>query len=246
MICLNKIFENSLAAFAAICVSMTPILATPALAEGQSHVEAYQQALVKVEHGQSRILREIYRIKSGEVAHFDFLQYEHIEVLRHARALQFPPSELKGELRSEIIDQAKTVLYEAEALEWQIADFLRGHALMDSAVSNTVDITALASRNVTEATHGALHKLGSAALQFQTRPEASTLQTLLHAFNTFMTSTELNSTQWRGELAYQQNLITMSAQQSENAIAAIEVAGLAREADAMVKLYRRTHGLYQY
>lgn len=94
-----------------------------------SHTEAYQAAIEAIETTANRLLPEMQRIHSGEVAHFDFLQFQHRELIRHARALHHPPSSLNGVQRNRLVSEAQQLLTEVNALEWIIADFLRAEAM---------------------------------------------------------------------------------------------------------------------
>ena len=119
------------------------LVAGPISAETGDHQLAYIEALQTVKASELRIRQGMERISSGEVAHYDFLQHEHIELLRHARALRHPPSGVSAENRGEIVARADALLLAADSLEWVIADFLRAHAVLQSALSNTVDLVAI-------------------------------------------------------------------------------------------------------
>jgi hypothetical protein len=111
-------------------------------ATSQTHEEAYLAALEKVTQGEARIASEMQRVQSGAVAHYDFLQYEHIELVRHAQALAYPPSAMDSATRAVIATEAAQLVDSANAMEWVIADFLRAVAQVRSAASNTLDIAA--------------------------------------------------------------------------------------------------------
>ena len=111
-------------------------------ATSQTHEEAYLAALEKVTQGEARIASEMQRVQSGAVAHYDFLQYEHIELVRHAQALAYPPSAMDSATRAVIATEAAQLVDSANAMEWVIADFLRAMAQVRSAASNTLDIAA--------------------------------------------------------------------------------------------------------
>ncbi|MDO9317048.1 MAG: cytochrome c peroxidase [Gammaproteobacteria bacterium] len=110
--------------------------------QSQTHEQAYLAALEKVTQGEARIASELQRVQSGAVAHYDFLQYEHIELVRHARALAYPPSDMNSATRAAIATEAAQLVDSANAMEWVIADFLRAMAQVRSAASNTLDIAA--------------------------------------------------------------------------------------------------------
>ncbi len=112
----------------------------PQAAEEMDHPAAYQKALDFVRQSEGLLLSEMERIHSGEVAHYDFLQFQHLELLRHARALQHPPASLASAKRERLIEQAGSLLRAAESLEWIIADFLRAESALRSARSNQADL----------------------------------------------------------------------------------------------------------
>lgn len=105
-----------------------------------THHQDYLAALEKVTSAQAKLIYEMNRIQTGEVAHYDFLQYEHIELIRHAKALAHPPAALPESIRVDLTHQAQTLLDSANQLEWVIADFLRAHALVLSARYNLNDL----------------------------------------------------------------------------------------------------------
>lgn len=92
-----------------------------------AHHREYRAALQVVLEGPERLVDAMRRIRLGEVAHYDFLQYEHIELIRHARALAHPPAGLVGAERARIVALAGDLLEAVNDLEWLIADFLRAH-----------------------------------------------------------------------------------------------------------------------
>jgi cytochrome c peroxidase len=64
------------------------------------------------------------------VAHFDFVQAEHLELIRHARALQHPPSALSAASRQCLQNGASRLLQEVMLLELPIADYLQARAML--------------------------------------------------------------------------------------------------------------------
>ena len=98
--------------------------------DSASHHEAYLAAIGAVETAQTDLLSEIQRIHSGDVAHFDFLQFQHLELIRHARALHHPPSALDEQERSQLVSRAEQLLHTVNEMEWTIADFLRAQAMV--------------------------------------------------------------------------------------------------------------------
>lgn len=103
------------------------------------HHEDYLHALEIVIKAQEGVARQMQAILDQQTAHFDFLQYEHLQMLRHARALAHPPVALSDEERARLQSMADEVLSDAEALEWLIADFLRAHAVPEAHDGETGD-----------------------------------------------------------------------------------------------------------
>lgn len=111
-----------------------------------SHSDDYAASIASAAAAQEHLLTEMARIHSGEVAHYDFLQFEHLELLRHANALHHPPSGLNDAVRTQLTNAARQLLQQANDLEWVIADFLRAHAMMlvmqahvnDAALSQSI------------------------------------------------------------------------------------------------------------
>ena len=113
--------------------------------QDSEHQRDYLSAIDKVAQAESRLLAEMQRIESGQVAHYDFLQFEHLEMIRHARALAWPPAGLDESARAQVATQAQQALDDALALEWVLADYLRAVALVRSASANTLDLLASAA-----------------------------------------------------------------------------------------------------
>jgi len=138
----------------------TLLLGSTALAQQSSdHLRDYLAAIDKVVEGESRLLAEMQRIQSGEVAHYDFLQFEHLELMRHARALAWPPAGLDEKASAVVETEGKTALDSAMALELVIADYLRAIAQARSAASNTLDILAQSAVPETAATRQLEHQV---------------------------------------------------------------------------------------
>ncbi|CAN0463478.1 unnamed protein product, partial [Discosporangium mesarthrocarpum] len=111
-----------------------------ASAESGSHETAYAEALHRVVTAQDLLLEEMRKIQSGEVAHYDFLQHAHIELLRDARGMRHSPASLPAVKRTALQEQAAQVLQLAGAMEWTLADFLRSHAQISGALASTIDL----------------------------------------------------------------------------------------------------------
>lgn len=138
------------------------------------HQEHYDTALERVAAAPTRIEEEMQRIRSGQVAHYDFLQYEHIEMLRHARALSLPPASLTAEQREAMLYQAKQLQQSAEQYELIIADFLRAQAVASSAKFNYQDLLRVLSAGANEKTLSLLAQAEQSALAFYAKPQADT------------------------------------------------------------------------
>lgn len=106
-----------------------------------AHKREYEAAMDMVLDGPYRIREEMRRILQGDVAHYDFLQYEHIELIRHARALAHPPAALDEADRKDIAALAGDVVEATNELEWIIADFLRVRALHEIHEKNPENTT---------------------------------------------------------------------------------------------------------
>ena len=137
------------------------------------HEDEYAAALEIASSAPARIEREMQRIRDGEVAHYDFLQYEHIEMLRHARALSIPPLGLEPERRANLLSQAEQLQLDAERLELTIADFLRAHAVASGAKANYQDLLRAFSSGADEKIRSALAKAEQSLLDYYQHPDAA-------------------------------------------------------------------------
>ena len=140
----------------------------------QRHQEEYTAALKSADQAPSRIAAEMQRIQSGEVAHYDFLQYEHIEMLRHARALAFPPAKVEPEQRAALLLQAAQWQQSAAQYELNIADFLRNQAVVSSAKANYQDLLRILSKGADEKTLSRLAQAEQSALAYYAQPGSDT------------------------------------------------------------------------
>lgn len=102
---------------------------TAAPADPAAHHALYASALVAVTKASDNILAEMERISAEEVAHYDFLQFEHLELIRHARALAHPPAAMDEQTKLLLQANADKLLLASHELEWIIADFLRAQAM---------------------------------------------------------------------------------------------------------------------
>lgn len=142
------------------------------------HQQAYNDAISSVGDAPSRIQSEMQRIRNGEVAHFDFLQFEHIEMLRHARALAFPPADFDPNQRDAALLQAEQWQQQALEYEWLIADFLQSHAVANSALANFQDLVDTLAADQKEQALALLGNARISAQSYYSDPSASALQDL--------------------------------------------------------------------
>jgi len=147
----------------------------------RQHIDAYQLAKEKVNSAPNKIAFEIQRIRTGEVAHFDFLQYEHIEMLRHARALAFPPASLSEAERDAALDEASVWIQTAEEYELRISDFLRSHATSLNAKTNYLDLLRLFSLEADEEAQALLDQAESSVYAYYANPEFANQEALQNA-----------------------------------------------------------------
>ncbi|MDP3515663.1 MAG: cytochrome c peroxidase [Pseudohongiella sp.] len=113
----------------AAATAQDPVVSVANPEQQALHHSAYLTAISNADAAKEKLLTEMRRIQSGEVAHFDFLQFQHLELIRHARALQYPPSDLAADKRAQLTGQAQQLLAAANALEWTISDYLRAEAM---------------------------------------------------------------------------------------------------------------------
>ncbi|MCP5345308.1 MAG: cytochrome c peroxidase [Gammaproteobacteria bacterium] len=149
------------------------IPADPA-ALARRHQQEYAAAQQRVSEAPARIDQEMQRIRSGQVAHFDFLQYEHIEMLRQARALSFPPTTVETAQRKTLLSEATQWQQSAQQYEFIIADFLRNQAIVSNARTNFQDLLHSFSLNADEKAQSLLARAERSALAFYARPAADT------------------------------------------------------------------------
>ena len=161
-------------------------LALPGVGNAQindAHHEDYQAALNVVAQGESRIAQAMMQVQSGQVAHYDFLQNEHIELIRHSRALAWPPGSIDANKKDELRKNAIALLSSAESLEWVISDYLRAIAQVRSATSNTLDIAEQAEQQATGALNADFESLQVATLIFMASAYKEEWTPLTQAFD---------------------------------------------------------------
>lgn len=140
----------------------------------QHHQQEYAAAVARVAEAPERIETEMRRIRSGEVSHFDFLQFEHIEMLRHARALSFPPANTDPQQRQALLAQAAQWQDQAQDYELLIADFLRAQAIANSARANYQDILRTLPQTADEKLLVSLTQAEDSALAYYADPNPDT------------------------------------------------------------------------
>lgn len=193
------------------------------------HDEAYRSALNTVQEAPSRIANAMAEVQSGQVAHYDFLQAEHIELVRHARALAWPPGDLASADKQALKQEAGALLESANALEWVISDFLRAMAQARSATSNTLDIAAHSRDEATAALQNDWQALEVQTLLFMSSGYQDEWPALASAYDAVL-SADL-SEQTRRELTFQKDQLTRAVpqlQQQRDALAASDVGAHAR------------------
>jgi hypothetical protein len=207
----------------------TLMFAKQVLAETEAgtdtHQSAYLDALDTVIAADMGIREGMSRISDGTVAHFDFLQNEHIELLRHASALRHPPTRLAPGERPRVIALAEALFSFAESLELVIADFLRAQALLGSAVSSTLDLLATQSKQrLSNAEQSSFQQLASSARKFRTNNTPESRKALYAAFDE-VAALRLNQT-LQSELLVQRTLIQNNANEAAAGLGRVAAAEL--------------------
>lgn len=144
----------------------------------QQHADAYALALTRTAAAPERINTEMQRIRSGEVAHYDFLQFEHLEMMRYARALSYPPANVDSEQRAAMLAEAKQWQEEAAQYELTIADFLRSHAEALNAKLNYQDLLRSFSLQADEKAISVLTRAEESVLTYFDMPTSKALSEL--------------------------------------------------------------------
>jgi len=212
------------------------LFATQAFAEIGGHHQAYLDALDTVTTAQTRIDGEMMRISNGTVAHYDFLQHEHIELLRHARALRHPPTQVSASARDSVIAYADSLLMAAESLELVIADYLRAEAQLSSAVSNTLNLLAIQSeQSSTKSDFNLLQGLAHAAKEFRRENTSETREVLQAAFDK-VESLDVERT-WQRELSVQGYLIRNNSTEAATGRSKLAMAGIPSIAEQLRMTY---------
>lgn len=183
------------------------------------HNKDYLAALDNAAQGEARIAEAMTQVQSGQVAHYDFLQNEHIELIRYARALAWPPGSIAQAKKDELRADAAALLSSAESLEWVIADFLRAVAQVRSATSNTLDIAQQAAQEASGTLSASLEALQIETLKFMASGYKEGWTTLTQAYDTVLDADI--SEQTRTELQFQRERLALFTPQLEQYITAL-------------------------
>ena len=194
------------------------------------HEQAYRSALETVQQAPARIADAMAQVQSGEVAHSDFLQFEHIELVRHAQALAWPPGDFAAADKQALKQEAGALLDSANELEWIISDFLRAMAQARSASSNTLDIAAQQESNA------AWQALEIQSLLFMSDAYQGDWSALAAAYDTVLGG-DL-SEQTRRELSFQKEQLARAVPQLQQQRDALAASDVAAHADTLDKLYQ--------
>lgn len=97
--------------------------------DASQHLDIYRTVADEMEPTYQKLLHELERVLEGQVLHFDFVQFQHLELIRRARALQFPPVSLDTERQNRLAEQASALVEKIVNLEWPISDLLRNHVV---------------------------------------------------------------------------------------------------------------------
>lgn len=209
----------------------TYLLASQASAETGNHHQEYLDALSTVINAETRIDAEMARISNGSVAHYDFLQHQHIELLRHAKALHHPPTGMSSSDRDGVLAQADALLIAAESIELVIADYLRAEAQLSSALSNTLDLLATHPSADTNYLQG----LADAVGEFRKDNTSQTRDVLYAAFDRVAS---LDSGQeWQDALSIQASMIRSNSTEAASAPSKLAMTGIASLAEELRASY---------
>lgn len=213
-------------------------LAFPVISNAQineAHHKDYLAALDSVAQGESRIAQAMMQVQSGQVAHYDFLQNEHIELIRHARALAWPPGSIESSNKDELREDATALLNSAESLEWVIADYLRAIARVRSATSNTLDIAEQAGQQASDALKADLESLQVATLMFMASAYKEDWTTLTQAYDKVLGADITDQT--RRELQFQREKLTLFTPQLQVHMTALQDSDVDLRAARLQALY---------
>ncbi len=235
MIRLNSKFRQSRAWFLPVLLFsffFSYLFASQASAETRDHNQEYGDALDTVMVAEANLAEQMILISNGTVAHYDFLQHQHIELLRHARALRHPPLAMSASERDAVIARADTLLAAAKSLELVIADYLRAQAQMSSALSNTLDLIATRiAQTPASPDNIQLQVLADAANDIGRDNTAETREALYVAFDKVAT---LDFEQaWLREISMQGSLIRRNASDAASGPSQLAMAGITQLAEEL-------------
>ena len=146
-----------------------------------SHEDAWRQALERVGQAWKRLRDEADRVRDGEVEHYDFLQFQHREMIRHARALAHTPSDWPDGLRGTLATEAQHLLVAVNALETVISDILRAQAqlrVLDAAEAEPAGLLPELAGTVNERRREWNRKAGAAWQELTDADPVARLQRL--------------------------------------------------------------------
>lgn len=210
----------------------------PSLVYAQSsnaHHQDYLAALNIAAEAETRIVSAMQQVQSGQVAHYDFLQNEHIELIRQSRALAWPPSDISSPNKDALRKDAQALLSSAEALEWVIADYLRAFAQVRSATSNTLDIADQASLHATSDLKGLLATLKGETQAFAASAYQNDQDSLTQAYDAVLNSDI--SQQSHRELQFQKERIFVFTPQLQTHMQALLASEVDVQAAHLKALY---------
>lgn len=217
--------------------SMTiPSLAFAQTQSNNAHHQDYLAALNITTEAEARIVNAMQQVQSGQVAHYDFLQNEHIELIRQSRALVWPPSDIASPNKDALRNEAQALLGSAEALEWVIADYLRAFAQVRSATSNTLDIAAQIALSATSELQGLLTTLQTETQSFRDSAYKNDQDSLIQAYDAVLNSDI--SEQRHRELQFQKERITVFSPQLSTHMQALIDSEVNVQAAQLKALYK--------
>lgn len=137
------------------------------------HAQDYQTILDQSINNSLAIEQEMQRILDGTVAHYDYLQFAHSELLKQLDALTHPPMTFDEKTQRQLANNAQASLQKAQSMEWIISDFLRAIATIRVAEANLNDLQAEPASASREQQLAALQELLD---QTAGKPEAAMAQ----------------------------------------------------------------------
>lgn len=135
------------------------------------HALAFRNILDSAERTPKRIEEELEKLVSGQVAHFDFIQFQHLELIRYSRALIHPPSSLPASQQTRLSDEAEILNKQVMALELNISDFIQAYTLtqtLENLPRQGSDVTLLSNQEVESRLSAARRQLQRAQSEIKT------------------------------------------------------------------------------